>query len=97
LHDEVEKSCVLFAHPKLSRVPQLHLLEEWALDHPDKFRCKLHVDLPVFKHLVNTILAHPVFHNNSNNPQLPVPVKLAVFLNSAGHYRNAATTEDIAE
>lgn len=97
LHDEVEKSRVLFARPKSSRAPQLHLLEEWALDHPDKFRRKLRVDLPVFEHLVNTILAHPVFHNNSNNPQLPVPMQLAIFLNSAGHYGNAATTEDIAE
>ncbi|KAG1855833.1 hypothetical protein C8R48DRAFT_608835, partial [Suillus tomentosus] len=27
----------------------------------------------------------------------PVPVQLAIFLNSAGHYRNAMTTEDIAD
>lgn len=33
LHNEVEKSCILFARPKLSRMLQLHLLEEWVLDH----------------------------------------------------------------
>ncbi|KAG2072948.1 hypothetical protein BDR04DRAFT_1011972 [Suillus decipiens] len=97
LHDEVEKSHVLFACPKLSHAPQLHLLEEQALDHPEKFCCKLHIDLPVFEHLVNTIIAHPVFHNSLNNPQLPVPIQLAIFLNSTGHYGNAVTTEDIAE
>ncbi|KAG2154156.1 uncharacterized protein EDB93DRAFT_1239541 [Suillus bovinus] len=37
------------------------------------FSLHLRVDPPVFEHLVNTILVHPVFHNNSNNPQLPVP------------------------
>ncbi|KAG2155201.1 uncharacterized protein EDB93DRAFT_1058463, partial [Suillus bovinus] len=61
------------------------------------FRCKLHVDPPTFVHLVNIIINHPIFQNNSNNPQLPVPVQLVIFLNSAGHYGNAATTEDIAE
>lgn len=97
LHDEVEKSRVLFARPKLSCAPQLHLLEEWALDHPGKFRRKLRVDPPVFTELVNRIINHPIFYNNSNNPQLPVPVQLAMFLNSVGHYGNAATTEDISE
>ncbi|KAG2345638.1 hypothetical protein BDR05DRAFT_974965 [Suillus weaverae] len=97
LHDKVERSCVLFVRPKSSCAPQLHLLEEWALSHPKKFCCKLCVDLPVFEHLVNMILAHPVFYNNSNNPQLPVPMQLTIFLNSTGHYGNAVTTEDIAE
>ncbi|KAG2065255.1 hypothetical protein BDR04DRAFT_1033229 [Suillus decipiens] len=97
LADEVEKSRVLFARPKSSRAPQLHLLEEWALDQPDKFRRKLRVDPPVFAEIVNKIINHPIFHNNSQNPQLPVPVQLAIFLNSAGHYGNAATTEDIAD
>jgi len=97
LQDEVKKTRVLFARPKASCAPQLHLLEEWALDHPEKFRRKLCVDPPVFTELVNRINNHPVFYNNSNNPQLPVPVQLAIFLNSAGHYGNAATTEDIVE
>ncbi|KAG2046529.1 hypothetical protein BDR06DRAFT_1035893, partial [Suillus hirtellus] len=43
------------------------------------------------------IQAHPIFHNNSNNPQLPVAVQLAIFLNGVGHYGNAATTEDISD
>lgn len=91
LHNEVEKTCVLLARPKTNHALQLHLLEEWALDHPEKFRHKLCVDPPVFMELVNQINNHPVFYNNSNNPQLPVLVQLAIFLNSAGHYGNAAT------
>ncbi|KAG2345446.1 hypothetical protein BDR05DRAFT_855160, partial [Suillus weaverae] len=61
------------------------------------FRRKLRVDPEVFVELVNRIIHHPVFYNNSNNPQLPVPVQLAIFLNGIGHYRNAATAEDMAD
>ncbi|KAG2746065.1 hypothetical protein P692DRAFT_201694805, partial [Suillus brevipes Sb2] len=58
---------------------------------------KLRVNPPVFVEIVNKIINHPVFSNNSHNPQLPVPVQLAIFLNSVGHYRNAATMEDIVD
>ncbi|KAJ8579961.1 hypothetical protein M405DRAFT_892540 [Rhizopogon salebrosus TDB-379] len=97
LQDEVSKSCTLFSRPRASCAPQLHLLEEWALTHPEKFRHKLRVDPEVFVEIVNRISAHPIFYNNSNNPQLAVPVQLAIFLNGIGHYGNAATPEDVAE
>ncbi|KIK40290.1 hypothetical protein CY34DRAFT_87633, partial [Suillus luteus UH-Slu-Lm8-n1] len=77
--------------------PQLHLLEKWALEKPDKFHHKLHVNPPVFVEIVNKIINHPIFYNNSHNPQLPGPVQLTIFLNSISHYRNAATTEDITD
>ncbi|KAG2160027.1 uncharacterized protein EDB93DRAFT_1073969, partial [Suillus bovinus] len=58
---------------------------------------KLRVDPNVFIELVNKITHYPVFYNNSNNTQLPVPVQLAIFLNGAGHYRNTATAEDMGD
>ena len=98
LVDEVEKSRYLSSHYKVPRAPQLQLLEEWALNNDLKrFRRKLRVDPEVFANLVQKIENHPIFINNSNNPQLPVPVQLAVFLNGVGHYGNGAATDDIAE
>ena len=81
LTDEVEKSCYLSSRYKAPRAPQLQLLEEWALNNDLKrFRHKLRVDPEVFANLIQKIENHPIFINNSNNPQLPVPVQLAVFL-----------------
>jgi len=98
LKDEVEKSRYLTARKRAPRAPQLQLLEEWCLsDDLQKFRRKLQVDPDVFASLVNKIIDHPVFSNNSNNSQLPVPVQLAIFLNGVGHYGNSATIDDIAE
>ncbi|KIN99133.1 hypothetical protein M404DRAFT_156060, partial [Pisolithus tinctorius Marx 270] len=54
------------------------------------FQCKHRVPPDVFSAIVDKIETHPVFHNNSNNPQLPVPIQLAIFL-------NAATSQDMAE
>ncbi|KAG2070755.1 hypothetical protein BDR04DRAFT_1128369 [Suillus decipiens] len=97
LHDEVEKCRVLAVHPCLSHASQLHLLEEWALFSTDKFQYKLCINADIFAELMNLIQGHPIFHNNSNNPQLPIAGQLAVFLNSIGHYGNATTTEDISD
>ncbi|KAG2065103.1 hypothetical protein BDR04DRAFT_969908, partial [Suillus decipiens] len=97
LHDEVEKCQVLAVHECLSHAPQLHLLEEWALFSTDKFQCKLCIDADIFAELMNLIQGHPIFHNNSNNPQLPIAVQLTVFLNGISHYGNAATTKDISD
>jgi hypothetical protein len=97
LQDEVKKCRVLDIRPWLSHAPQLHLLPEWAILSPEKFRRKLRVDPQVFDKLTERIQGHPIFYNNSNNPQLPVAVQLALFLNGVGHYGNAATTEDVAD
>jgi hypothetical protein len=97
LHDEVEKCQVLDMRPSLTRAPQLHLLQEWVLLSPEKFCRKLRIDAEVFDKLTTLIQAHPIFHNNSNNPQLPVAVQLAIFLNGVSHYGNAVTTEDISD
>jgi hypothetical protein len=51
----------------------------------------------VFYELMKLIQEHLIFYNCSNNPQLPVAVQLAIFLNGVGHYGNAATMEDISD
>jgi hypothetical protein len=97
LEDEVAKVCVLHQHPPSTRIPQLQLLDEWQLDHPELYQRKLRVFPEVFTEIVKLIKDHPIFHNNSTKPQLPVQIQLAIFLNAAGHYGNAATSQDMAE
>jgi hypothetical protein len=94
LEDEVQKARVLRNRTRLSHAPQLHLLDEWALHDTRRFRRKLRVDPGVFDKLVECIENHPIF---GSERQLPVEVQLAIFLNRAGHYGNAATTEDVAD
>lgn len=98
LADEVAKARYLVTHTKAARTPQLQLLKEWCLNDDLKKFCRiLRVHPNVFASLVRRIQDHPIFSNNSNNPQLPVSVQLAIFLNGVGHYGNGATTEDVAE
>jgi len=78
--------------------PTTPLLEEWCInDDLQKFRRKLRVNPNVFAHIIQRIEGHLVFSNNSNNPQLGIPIQLAIFLNGVGHYGNGATTDDLAE
>jgi len=80
------------------RAPQLQLLEEWSLEGDiSRFRRKLCVVPEVFAGIMQHIEGHPVFLNTSNNPQLPMPIQLTIFLNAASHYGNVSTTEDLAE
>ncbi|KAG2063780.1 hypothetical protein BDR04DRAFT_1163303 [Suillus decipiens] len=51
----------------------------------------------IFDDILNYISDYPIFQNQSNNPQLPVSIQLAIFLNWAGHYGNAITLEDVAQ
>ncbi|KIJ20707.1 hypothetical protein PAXINDRAFT_66377 [Paxillus involutus ATCC 200175] len=97
LHDEVQSTCILNQHPKSSCAPQIHLLDEWKVDNPKHFLRKLHVQPLVFDSIITMLSTHNIFHNNSNNPQLPAQIQLAIFLNAAGHYGNAATSQDIAD
>ncbi|KAH7919060.1 hypothetical protein BV22DRAFT_1023626 [Leucogyrophana mollusca] len=97
VRDDIEMTRVLNPRPKISRAPQLHLLEEWALDSPEKFRRALRMDPRVFGRIVEILEDHPVFHNNSNNAQLAVAVQVAIFINAAGHYGNRSATEDYAD
>jgi hypothetical protein len=51
----------------------------------------------MFDCILDEISNNPIFHSNSNNPQLPVAIQLAIFLNRAGHYGNAITPEDVGQ
>ncbi|KAG2060974.1 hypothetical protein BDR06DRAFT_979248 [Suillus hirtellus] len=79
------------------QVPQIQLLDHFAIHRPDLFQKKLCVPPETFDDILNQISNHHVFHNQSNNPQLPVAVQLAIFLNRVGHYGNASSPKDISQ
>ncbi|KAF8436023.1 hypothetical protein L210DRAFT_3692226, partial [Boletus edulis BED1] len=105
-HDEISRTRVLAPRIRTIHAPQIHLLDEWKLHRPHLFRRKLRVSPEVFSALVDKISGHPVFYGGTHadpdaapavSNQLPVWMQLAIFLNGAGHYGNAATTQDMAE
>ncbi|KIK33477.1 hypothetical protein CY34DRAFT_99522 [Suillus luteus UH-Slu-Lm8-n1] len=98
LRDEVERACI-FHKPDQPppRAPQLHMLVHHKEHRPHLFRQKLRVNPEIFDNILDQISDHPIFHNQSNNPQLPVSIQLAIFLNRAGHYGNAISLEDVAQ
>ena len=76
---------------------QLHLLQNFVDFWPYLFHKKVRVNPEIFDCILDKISTSPVFTSKSNNLQLPITIQLAIFLNRAGHYGNAATPEDIAE
>jgi hypothetical protein len=98
LQDEVMKARVLQKPDEPPpRASQLHLLVHFGEHRPHLFRQKLRIDPEIFDDILDLISGHPIFHNQSNNPQLPVAIQLAIFLNRAGHYGNAISLEDVAQ
>lgn len=84
--------------PPMVKAGSLHLAWEYA-QNPAHYSCfinMLRVSPEVFRVILDLIEDHPVFHNNSNNPQAPVQMQLAVMLYRMGRYGNGASTEDIA-
>ncbi|KAF9505121.1 hypothetical protein BS47DRAFT_1307164, partial [Hydnum rufescens UP504] len=57
----------------------------------------LRVTLVTFYSLMEHIQDHPIFHNNSNNPQFPVVWQLTIALYHFGHYGNAASIHGVAQ
>jgi len=89
---------VLEPRPPMTKASQLDLyLTNFRYDHPDRFRKKLRVSPPVFDRLVELIKDHHIFHNNSNVPQHPIHVQLAIFLVRVGHYGNLSAPEYVAQ
>jgi hypothetical protein len=89
---------VLEVCPPVRKLGQLDLyLTNFRHDHEGRFRKKLRVSPPVFDRLVELIENHEIFHNNSNIPQLPIPIQLATFLVRVGHYGNASSPEYVAQ
>jgi hypothetical protein len=97
LVDHISTVCVLISAPPMPKWSQLCLLDHWKVHCPDWFHCKLRVDPETFDSLVRLIIDNPIFYNNSNCPQFPVPLQLYIFLFRAGHYGNAASPEDTAQ
>ena len=98
LCDEAERVCVLnqVGEPPM-HASQLHLLEHFAKFRPHLFCKKLRVDPEIFDKILDCISNHPIFQSRSNNPQLPVAIQLAIFLNHTGHYGNMISMEDVAQ
>lgn len=98
LLDEVEKACVLHRPDEpMPQAPQLHLLVHFREHRPHLFWQKLRVEPEIFDDILDLISAHPIFHNNSHNPQLPVSIQLAIFRNRIGHYGNSIAVEYVAQ
>ena len=97
LWDKISTTCVLNPGPPIPKSSQFHLLDHWRIHNPECFCHKLCVEPQTFDCLVNCIKDHPIFHNNSNNSQLPVHIQLSIFLFCAGHYGNASSPEDTAQ
>ena len=70
LEDEVRVTRRLRQSVSIPRAPQIHLLDEWRLHNPDRFRDKLRVSPDVFDQLLDLIRAHPIFASSSARPQL---------------------------
>lgn len=98
LHDEIDRARIIHQPeaPPL-RAPQLVLLADFADSRPHLFRKKLRVNPEIFDDILDQISDHDVFTNQSNNPQLPIAIQLAIFLNRAGHYGNAVSPEDVGQ
>ena len=97
LLDKISITRVLNPAPPIPKASQFHLLDHWRIHNPERFRRKLRVDPQTFDSLISHIEDHPIFHNNSNNSQLPVYIQLYIFLFRAGHYGNASSPEDTAQ
>ena len=93
----IQTTRVLYPAPLIPKCSQLHLLDHWRVHSPERFCRKLRVDPQTFDSLVAQIEGHPIFHNNSNNSQLPVHIQLCIFLFRAGHYGNSSSPEDTAQ
>ncbi|THH18908.1 hypothetical protein EW146_g2130 [Bondarzewia mesenterica] len=80
------------------KMGSLKLAWEYRKNHADhgRFVEMLWVSPHVFDILLYLIQDHPIFQNNSNNPQTPVQTQLAVTLYRLGRYGNAASLADIA-
>ena len=98
LEDEIQRVQVLHN----IGVPMMHALQLQLLDHfaefrPHLFHQKVHVHPDVFDCILDQISDNAVFKSRLNHLQIPVAIQLAIFLNRAGHYGNAISTEDVAQ
>ena len=72
------------------------LLNNYKVNWSDIFRSYLHISPDCFDDVVEAIQDDEIFHNNSNNAQMPIEQQLAIALYHFGHYGNAASTMKVA-
>ena len=72
------------------------LLEDYKHNRPEIFRSYLCITPACFNKLVSAIEDDLVFHNSSQNYQMPVAEQVAVALYCFGHYGNAASVMKVA-
>ncbi|KIJ61906.1 hypothetical protein HYDPIDRAFT_95658 [Hydnomerulius pinastri MD-312] len=70
----------------------LLLLTDWKFSRPEIFCAHVRMTPECFDLLLAALQTDPVFHNNSNLPQMPVDMQLAIALYRFGHYGNAIST-----
>ncbi|KDN34026.1 hypothetical protein RSAG8_12887, partial [Rhizoctonia solani AG-8 WAC10335] len=83
---------------RIPRAGSLHVLWEYAQSetlHP-LFVKLVRVAPIIFLHILTEIEEHPIFYNDSKNPQTPVENQLAVALFRLGRHGNAACLDDVA-
>jgi hypothetical protein len=73
-----------------------HVLTALKVGREDHFRQALRVSPQTFDTLVARLETDPIFFNNSNQPQLPVELQVAVALYRFGHDGNAASMQSVA-
>jgi len=72
------------------------LLDDWKVNRPEIFRSHLWVTPQCFDLLVSALQDDPVFHNESNFPQMPVEEQVAIALYRFGHFGNAVSNMKVA-
>ena len=82
----------------VAKCSQLDLiLVDFKFHDPKRFRHNLRVSAGTFDHLLEMIKTHPIFLNDTNNPQGPVSKQLAIAMFRFGHNGNAASVEAVAQ
>jgi len=72
------------------------LLNNYKVNYPQIFRNYLRIDPDCFDAVVEAIHDDEIFHNNSNNFQMPIEQQVVIALFCFGHYRNAARIMKVA-
>jgi hypothetical protein len=81
--------------PKTQELMHL-ILHEYKYNRPHIFHSFLRIDPDCFDDFIAAIEDDEVFHNNSNNAQMPVEEQTVIALYRLGHYGNAASSLKIA-
>lgn len=88
---------ILYRNPPVPKLSQLPLLWDYAENHVTRFVDHVRMRPITFHKILHRIEPHHVFHNQSQNEQIPCKAQLAITLFRLGHYGNAATPKLIGE